>query len=990
MRHTFQSFAGALASLPLAAVVALTACRDATEPEATRPISRSVSPAAPASDSGAARTAADPVPAALAAATTLQIDVGGARVGAGLIAGPYRVTLPAPAPASGTIVTLTSGNPAVLQLSPTGATTSAASIQVAVGQGSTQATFFIQGVESQTGLTTVTATATGEMSITATGVTVAPAIIEILGLAPTTSVNAVDDVFEVRVGAANATGTLLIAEQPVRPGHTLPVTVASSAPSAASLKFSGGAAASGTVTLLAGVSRSPGSVAAGGVALDPLAVGTTSVSATSTLTLEAAGATRAVTVGAASLRTNVSGARVGSGLVAGVYSVTLDGPAPAGGVAVTITSADGTLLRVSPTATTAGASAITVTVPQGQTTAYFCIQGVEGRTGATTVVASASGYLSATGSDVGVVTPLVAIVGLEAAKSSTSPDDPFQVRVGIPNASTGTLITSEQSVRAGGALAVTVTNGTPAVGRLLFAGGAAQSGTVTIPAGQSRSPNTVAAGGVAFDALAGGTTRVDAVAAAAGEATDASVTVTVAAAAGITTTVNNAVVGSGLLEGAYYARLSAPAGVGGVPVTITSSNGALLQLSRDATTAGASSIAVTVPQGQTQAPFYIQGVENQAGTASVTISAPGHATATGTNIRVVTPGIDIANLDLAPTSISPDDPFQVRIGVPGGANAYVASEQRVRPGGAVTITLTNGAAAAGRLVFVAGPAQSGTVTIVAGQARSASTVATGGVAFDPLAAGTTVVSAASAAALEMTGATSTVTVAPPGITVNTAGARVGAGLTYGAFTVRLGAPAVGVPAVVTLTSSAPGVLQLAPTATSVGAGTITLTIPVGQTTANFHIQGVEGQRGIATITATAAGYTKGASTAEVVPALIDIVSLPSSIAAAAVNAPFSVRVGAGNATGTIMSIEQAVRAGGSLTVTVTNSNAAAARLVSGASMGQSVTLTIGAGGSRTPSSTTGGVAFDPLAAGATIVRATSTAAAVIAGTNATWGVTVTP
>jgi hypothetical protein len=193
--------------------------------------------------------------------------------------------------------------------------------------------------------------------------------------------------------------------------------------------------------------------------------------------------------------------------------------------------------------------------------------------------------------------------------------------------------------------------------------------------------------------------------------------------------------------------------------------------------------------------------------------------------------------------------------------------------------------------------------------------------------------------------------------------------------------------VVTLTSATPAMLQLAPTATTVGAAAITLTIPVGQSTATFHLQGVEGQRGLVTITASASGYTNGTSTAEVVPAIIDLVGLPSSIAAAATNAPFGVRVGAANATGTLMSIEQAVRAGRSIPVTVTNSQAAVGQLASGTTPAQSVTLTIAAGASRTQTGLAG-VAFDPLAAGGTIVRATS--AAVVAGTNATWGVTVTP
>src|SRR5687768_4529121 len=80
-------------------------------------------------------------------------------------------------------------------------------------------------------------------------------------------------------------------------------------------------------------------------------------------------------------------------------------------------------------------------------------------------------------------------------------DDVFQVRIGASNAA-GTAIQAEQQVRAGGtAVSVTVANSNAAVGQLEFGTGPAQSGTVTINVGQTRSPATVALNGVAFDPL---------------------------------------------------------------------------------------------------------------------------------------------------------------------------------------------------------------------------------------------------------------------------------------------------------------------------------------------------------------------------------------------------------------------------------------------------------------------------------------------------------
>jgi hypothetical protein len=67
---------------------------------------------------------------------------------------------------------------------------------------------------------------------------------------------------------------------------------------------------------------------------------------------------------------------------------------------------------------------------------------------------------------------------------------------------------------------------------------------------------------------------------------------------------------------------------------------------------------------------------------------------------------------------------------------------------------------------------------------------------------------------------------------------------------------------------------------------------------------------------------------------------------------------------------QNVRAGGSLTVTVTNSNAVAAQLVTQAGGAQSRTVVIAAGVNTSPTTVAiGGIAFDPLQVGDTTVTA---------------------
>jgi hypothetical protein len=63
----------------------------------------------------------------------------------------------------------------------------------------------------------------------------------------------------------------------------------------------------------------------------------------------------------------------------------------------------------------------------------------------------------------------------------------------------------------------------------------------------------------------------------------------------------------------------------------------------------------------------------------------------------------------------------------------------VRAGLTLTATVTNSNGAAAQLVTLAGGAQSRSVSIPAGASGSAATVANGGIAFDPLAVGSTTV-----------------------------------------------------------------------------------------------------------------------------------------------------------------------------------------------------------------------------------------------------------
>jgi hypothetical protein len=586
---------------------------------------------------------------------------------------------------------------------------------------------------------------------------VRPAIVDIVGLPTSVPTLAADDPFQARVGVANAALTAMQTEQSARAGNPIAVTVTKGNAAAARLAFAGGPAQSGTVTIAAGQARSPATVAAGGVALDPLGGGTTTVAAASAQTLEGTGATQAVTIDAPTITTNLTGAAVGAGLVYGTYVVALQTPAGPGGLPVTLTSSNPNVLELSATETGTGEGSIVITVPQGQSTATFWIQGVENATGTATVTPSATGYGGVASAAVAVRPAIVDIVGLSTTPTTLSPDDPFQARVGVATAALNTVQT-EQAARAGNPIAVSVTNGNAAVAELELSGGAVQSGTVTIPVGQARSPLTVAAGGVALDPLGVGTTTVAVSSAQALEATAATQVVTIDAPE-ITMNVGGARVGSGLVYGTYVVSLEAPAGPGGVTVTLASSNAGVLQLSTTETAAGAASVAVTVPQGQSSATFWIQGVESTTGTATITASAAGYTNGTA-SVTVVPAVLELLGVPTSLPAGGADDPFQVRVGAANAAGTAIQTEQAVRAGNALTATVTNGNAAAARLAFAGGPAQSGTVTIAVGQARSPGTAAAGGVALDPLAAGTTTVSASAPRTTAGAAAAVSVTVNP--------------------------------------------------------------------------------------------------------------------------------------------------------------------------------------------------------------------------------------
>jgi hypothetical protein len=88
-----------------------------------------------------------------------------------------------------------------------------------------------------------------------------------------------------------------------------------------------------------------------------------------------------------------------------------------------------------------------------------------------------------------VIQPAFRLEGLLGSIDTLDPDDPFVVRVGLPNTS-NTNLAQIQNIRTGGSpLIATLTNSNATAGELVTTASTGQSVTVTIPVNSSFSPN---------------------------------------------------------------------------------------------------------------------------------------------------------------------------------------------------------------------------------------------------------------------------------------------------------------------------------------------------------------------------------------------------------------------------------------------------------------------------------------------------------------------
>jgi uncharacterized protein YfiM (DUF2279 family) len=409
-----------------------------------------------------------------------------------------------------------------------------------------------------------------------------------------------------------------------------------------------------------------------------------------------------------------------------------------GGVTVQIKGDNPAVGLVATNATSAGVPVVEVTVPDGQAYADFYLQGKRSQIGDVTLIARVARF-SPNPTVIKVVQPVFALGNLPDSTTTLSANDAFWAYAYILNAA-GTAIQTNQEVSAEGALPVTFTSSDGGVGQIAKTGSTAASVTITMAVGTTYTPTSVAAGGVAFDPMAGGSTTVSVSAAGfnnAWSATSQAVTVT---QPGITITdpwQGYYRVGSGLqkplrvtLGGANH---------GGVTVRVASSETTKLLISANATTPGTSFIDIPIADGSTYADFYVQGVRNATGDATVTATQARFTTG-NVDIKVVQPVFVLSNLVDSTTSQSANDPFWAYAYILNAAGTAIQTNQEVSAEGVLPVTFTSSDAGVGQIAKTGTTAASVIINMAVGTTYTPTSIASGGVAFDPMAGGSTTVS----------------------------------------------------------------------------------------------------------------------------------------------------------------------------------------------------------------------------------------------------------
>jgi len=883
----------------------------------------------------------------------------------------------------GVTLQIKSSNPDVALVTTDATVEGAPVVELFVADGVANASFVVQGLSEATGSTNISVH-NAQFTAGSRAVEVVPGVAQIVGLAATATTLSVDDPFYVRVGYLHSNGVSFRWARASAIGGPLAINVASSDASVGLIKNAFTSGSSLTVEVPVNDDNSPTSVGIGGVAFDPLGAGTTTIAATAP-GFDASFPQSTLNVSVTQPEITVADAwfgdfRVGSDQQIN-YVVNLGG-ANHGGITVHIESSDPSVALLTTDPTVAGSSAIDLFIADGDTQEPFYVQGVSEATGSATITASQASFTTGT-APIEVVQGVARIVGLTTTATTLTADDNFYVQIGYMH-SNGTSFRRANASAVGGPLTVTINSSDTSVGEVKTSSASGASVTVEVPVADDNSPTNLAAGGSAFDPIGGGVVSISATATGFGSYPGSSVDVTVSQPE---ITLSDAWwtdyrVGENL-QIIYQVTLGGSAH-GGVTVHVESDSSAAL-LSTDATTAGSSSVDLVIPDGQTTASFYVQGVSVASG---ITLTATQALFASDTAPLEVVPSVmRIGSLSANTNTLAPDDPFRVEFGyihANGTTFRYANTSPAATP---ITVNFASDDLAVGQLVTSSATGSPVTVDVAANQRYSPSNVAGGGVALEPMGAGTVNVSA-TATGFDASYAPSTyaVNITQPALTLDDAwwgDHRVGEGLQI-IYRVALGGADHG--GVTVHLESDNSAALLSPDGTTSGGSAIDVFIPNGQTTYNFYVHGVS-EAAVVNITATQALFSPAATTVEVVPSVFDIQGLTATRTTLSPDDPFRVQAGYVHANGTTFRYAYPSATAGAIEVTLTSDNISAGELVTGAATGSPVTVEIPVNTRYSPSSVvSGGVALR--AAGEGVANITASASGFATHTTDTDTVTV--
>jgi hypothetical protein len=279
----------------------------------------------------------------------------------------------------------------------------------------------------------------------------------------------------------------------------------------------------------------------------------------------------------------------------------------------------------------------------------------------------------------------------------------------------------------------------------------------------------------------------------------------------------------------------------GLSLTVTSDDPTRLLLSKAPDQAGSASITLTVNSGFVYSPeFSVQGLADN-GTVTYNVNVDGVGTAKG-KVTLVPSAIVIMGPFKAPsfrTTPRGRPSKLVLISATLDSSMKVSQEQMVAGGTRVTVRIENSHTECGTL-------NESAVTLMGGEAETTTY-------FKPAAEGNATLTPVPPLGFRASAdyASVVATVEKPGIAV-AEGLIIGKDLQVPAG-IALGEPAGPEGVKVTLTSSDASKLLLSTAEDKLGSGTITLTVPPGQFTANYCLQALS-DTGLVTHQATAPGF----------------------------------------------------------------------------------------------------------------------------------------